>query len=64
MIYAGGLKLLLQCSILCAPGTLLFLLAKRERKETTFRPFEALMSGDHDRRMRRVNALAFGANSI
>jgi arginine:ornithine antiporter/lysine permease len=53
MIYAGGLKFLLLCSSLCAPGTLLFLLAKRERKETTFRPFEAIMCGDHDRGMRR-----------
>lgn len=43
MIYAGGPKFLLLSSILYAPGTLLFFLAKRERKETTFRPFEAIM---------------------
>jgi arginine:ornithine antiporter / lysine permease len=43
MIYAGGPKFLLLSSILYAPGTLLFFLAKRERKETTFRPFEASM---------------------
>ncbi|MBH5384801.1 basic amino acid/polyamine antiporter [Bradyrhizobium diversitatis] len=43
MIYAGGLKFLLLSSILYAPGTLLFLLAKRERKETPFRPFEAIL---------------------
>jgi arginine:ornithine antiporter/lysine permease len=43
MIYAGGPKFLLLSSILYAPGTLLFFLAKRERKEPTFRPFEASM---------------------
>ncbi|MGY8668031.1 basic amino acid/polyamine antiporter [Bradyrhizobium sp. UFLA05-109] len=42
MIYAGGPKFLLLSSILYAPGTVLFFLAKRERKETTFRPFEAV----------------------
>ncbi|GLR84448.1 basic amino acid/polyamine antiporter [Bradyrhizobium iriomotense] len=42
MIYAGGPKFLLLSSILYAPGTILFFLAKRERKETTFRPFEAV----------------------
>lgn len=43
MIYAGGPKFLLLSSILYAPGTLLFLLAKRERKETVFRALEAAM---------------------
>ena len=43
MIYAGGPKFLLLSSILYAPGTVLFLLAKRERKEVVFKPFEALM---------------------
>jgi arginine:ornithine antiporter/lysine permease len=43
MIYAGGPKFLLLSSILYAPGTLLFLLAKRERKETVFKPLEAGM---------------------
>ncbi|MDH2352557.1 basic amino acid/polyamine antiporter [Bradyrhizobium sp. SSUT112] len=43
MIYAGGPKFLLLSSILYAPGTLLFLLAKRERKEAIFRPFEAML---------------------
>ncbi|MGV7212299.1 basic amino acid/polyamine antiporter [Bradyrhizobium sp. UFLA05-112] len=42
MIYAGGPKFLLLSSILYAPGTVLFFLAKRERKEPTFRPFEAV----------------------
>ncbi|WP_158670322.1 basic amino acid/polyamine antiporter [Bradyrhizobium guangdongense] len=43
MIYAGGPKFLLLSSILYAPGTLLFLLAKRERKEAPFRRFEAIL---------------------
>jgi arginine:ornithine antiporter/lysine permease len=43
MIYAGGPKFLLLSSILYAPGTLLFLLAKRERKEATFTPLEAVL---------------------
>lgn len=42
MIYAGGSKFLLLSSILYAPGTLLFFLAKRERKEATFKPIEAI----------------------
>ena len=36
MIYAGGPKFLLLSAILYAPGTLLFFLAKRERKEPVF----------------------------
>ena len=43
MIYAGGLKFLLLSSILYAPGTLLFFLAKRESKEAIFKPFEAII---------------------
>jgi len=43
MIYAGGPTFLLLSSILYAPGTLLFLLAKRERKEAVFRPLEAIL---------------------
>ena len=43
MIYAGGPKFLLLSSILYAPGTLLFFLAKRERKEATFTPLEAVL---------------------
>jgi arginine:ornithine antiporter / lysine permease len=43
MIYAGGPKFLLLSAILYAPGTLLFFKAKRERKETIFKPLEALM---------------------
>ncbi|TWA99081.1 basic amino acid/polyamine antiporter [Bradyrhizobium stylosanthis] len=43
MIYAGGLKFLLLSSILYAPGTLLFLIAKRERKEVAFNRIEAVL---------------------
>ena len=43
MIYAGGPKFLLLSAILYAPGTLLFFLARRERKETVFKPLEAAM---------------------
>jgi len=43
MIYAGGLKFLLLSSILYAPGTLLFLIAKRERKEAAFNRIEAVL---------------------
>ncbi|QAU50134.1 basic amino acid/polyamine antiporter [Bradyrhizobium guangzhouense] len=43
MIFAGGPKFLLLSAILYAPGTLLFFLAKRERKEAVFKPFEAVM---------------------
>ncbi|WP_426608772.1 amino acid permease [Bradyrhizobium sp. McL0616] len=43
MIYAGGPTFLLLSSILYALGTFLFFLAKRERKETVFKPFEAII---------------------
>ena len=43
MIYAGGPKFLLLSAILYAPGTLLFFLAKRERKEAVFKPLEAVI---------------------
>ncbi|MBV8837431.1 MAG: amino acid permease [Alphaproteobacteria bacterium] len=43
MLYASGLKFLLLSAILYAPGTLLFVLARRERKLTMFRPIEAMM---------------------
>ncbi|MEK9279514.1 MULTISPECIES: basic amino acid/polyamine antiporter [unclassified Bradyrhizobium] len=65
MIYAGGPKFLLLSSILYAPGTLLFLLAKRERKEVTFRPFEAVMfAAITIAACAGVYALAVGAISI
>jgi arginine:ornithine antiporter/lysine permease len=43
MIYAGGPTFLLLSSILYAPGTFLFFLAKRERKEVIFEPFEIVI---------------------
>jgi arginine:ornithine antiporter/lysine permease len=43
MIYGGGPKFLLLSAILYAPRRLLFFLAKRERKETVFKPLEAAM---------------------
>jgi arginine:ornithine antiporter/lysine permease len=53
MIHAGGPKFLLLSAILYAPGTLLFFLAKRERKETVFKPVEAALFA----------ALAIGASA-
>ena len=65
MIYAGGLKFLLLSSILYAPGTLLFFLAKRERKEATFTPLEAvLFAAIAIAACAGVYALATGAISI
>lgn len=45
MIYAGGAKFLLLSAVLYAPGTLLFLIAKRERKERLFKPVESVLFG-------------------
>ncbi|MET4045681.1 basic amino acid/polyamine antiporter [Bradyrhizobium sp. RT6a] len=65
MIYAGGPKFLLLSSILYAPGTLLFLLAKRERKEAIFKPFEAMLfAAITIAACAGVYALATGAISI
>ncbi|MBR0712386.1 basic amino acid/polyamine antiporter [Bradyrhizobium liaoningense] len=65
MIYAGGPKFLLLSSILYAPGTLLFVLAKRERKETAFTPFEAaLFAAITIAACAGIYALAIGAISI
>jgi arginine:ornithine antiporter/lysine permease len=65
MIYAGGLKFLLLSSILYAPITLLFFLAKRERGEPTFRPLEAVLFGLLTlAACTGVYALAIGAISI
>jgi arginine:ornithine antiporter/lysine permease len=38
MIHARGPEYLLLSSLLCAPGTLPFFLARRERKEAVFKP--------------------------
>jgi arginine:ornithine antiporter/lysine permease len=43
MIYAGGPKFLLLSAILYSPGTLLFFIARRERKEKIFKPVEAAL---------------------
>ena len=65
MIYAGGPKFLLLSSILYAPGTVLFLLAKRERKEAIFRPFEIILfAAITIAACAGVYALATGAISI
>lgn len=65
MIYAGGLKFLLLSSILYAPGTLLFLLAKREQKQRVFEPVEAMMfAAIMVAACAGVYALAVGAISI
>jgi arginine:ornithine antiporter / lysine permease len=65
MIYAGGLKFLLLSSILYAPGTWLFLLAKREQKQQVFKPVEAMMfAALMIAACAGVYALAVGAISI
>jgi arginine:ornithine antiporter/lysine permease len=65
MIYAGGPAFLLLSSILYAPVTILFLLAKRERKETVFKPFEAIIFAAITlAACAGVYALAVGAISI
>lgn len=40
MIYAGGMKYLLLSAILYAPGTLLYIWARREQRETVFKPVD------------------------
>ena len=45
MIYAGGPKFLLLSAILYAPGTVLFVLARRERKQRAFEAVEATVFG-------------------
>ena len=65
MIYAGGPKFLLLSAILYAPGTWLFFLAKRERKEAVFKPVEAaLFSMLVIAACAGIYALAVGAISI
>ena len=43
MIYAGGAKFLLLSALLYAPGPTLFIIARREQRETAFRPVEWLL---------------------
>ena len=45
MIYAGGAKFLLLSALLYAPGTALFILARREQKKTAFTLVEGLLFG-------------------
>jgi arginine:ornithine antiporter / lysine permease len=45
MIYAGGVQFLLLSTLLYVPGTLLFVLARREQKKTAFILVEVLLFG-------------------
>jgi arginine:ornithine antiporter/lysine permease len=45
MLYAGGAKFILLSALLYAPGTILFIIAKREQSKTVFRPVEWLIFG-------------------
>jgi arginine:ornithine antiporter/lysine permease len=45
MIYAGGAKFLLLSALLYAPGTALFVIARREQKNTAFTLVEGLLFG-------------------
>jgi arginine:ornithine antiporter / lysine permease len=45
MIYSGGQTLLLLAAILYGPGTILFVIARREQKKTAFTVAEAIMFG-------------------
>jgi arginine:ornithine antiporter/lysine permease len=43
LVWAGGLKFVLLSAILYAPGTILFIWARREQGELVFKPFEWLI---------------------
>jgi len=45
MLYAGGAKFILLSALLYAPGTILFIIAKREQSKTVFTPVERLIFG-------------------
>jgi arginine:ornithine antiporter/lysine permease len=45
MLYAGGAKFILLSALLYAPGTILFIIAKREQSKTVFTPVEWLIFG-------------------
>ena len=45
MLYAGGAKFILLSALLYAPGTVLFIIAKREQSKTVFTPVEWLIFG-------------------
>jgi hypothetical protein len=42
MLYAGGAKFILLSALLYTPGTILFIIAKREQSRTVFTPVEWL----------------------
>jgi arginine:ornithine antiporter/lysine permease len=44
MIYAGGIKFVLLSALLYAPGTILFIIARREQK-LAFKPVDAIVFG-------------------
>jgi arginine:ornithine antiporter/lysine permease len=43
MIYAGGMKYLLLSAIIYGPGTLLYIIAKREQRAKLFTPAEMVL---------------------
>jgi len=43
--YAGGMKSLVLSALIYAPGSVLYLLARREQKETVFTSMERLVFG-------------------
>jgi arginine:ornithine antiporter / lysine permease len=43
MIYAGGLKFILLSAVLYAPGTVLYIMARREQKATVFKPVDLII---------------------
>ena len=45
MLYAGGAKFILLSALLYAPGTILFIIAKREQGKKVFTPVEWLIFG-------------------
>ncbi|MCA3554475.1 arginine-ornithine antiporter [Aestuariivirga sp.] len=45
LVYAAGLNYLLMNAVLFAPGILVFWYARRERGQTSFRPFELALAG-------------------
>src|SRR5262249_40723479 len=45
MIYAGGMKFILLSMLIYAPGTILFLIARREQKKAAFTARELILFG-------------------
>lgn len=45
MIYAGGMKFILLSAVLYAPGTVLYILARRERDKTVFQTIDWVVFG-------------------